>query len=113
MRSALATLAQAANSGRLGAELGRTVLGWQALATAGGDTAAVELGGDLHLVVVDVLAVGEAARELAARVLRAITHGVGTAIDGSDIPVRCDSVCIHSDTPNALDIARAVRAALT
>jgi UPF0271 protein len=50
---------------------------------------------------------------MAARVLRAITHGVGTAIDGSDIPVRCDSVCIHSDTPNALDIARAVRAALT
>lgn len=49
---------------------------------------------------------------MAARVMRAIRENVGTAIDGSDIPVRCDSVCIHSDTPNALDIARAVRAAL-
>jgi UPF0271 protein len=26
--------------------------------------------------------------------------------------VRCDSICIHSDTPNAIDIARAVRAAV-
>ena len=49
---------------------------------------------------------------MASRCLRAITDGTGTAIDGSDIPVRCDSICIHSDTPNALDIARAVRAAV-
>jgi UPF0271 protein len=49
---------------------------------------------------------------MAARCLRAITEGKGTATDGSDIPVRCDSICIHSDTPNALDIARAVRAAV-
>jgi len=34
-RTALATLAQAAAKGRLGEELGRTVLDWQALATAG------------------------------------------------------------------------------
>jgi UPF0271 protein len=26
--------------------------------------------------------------------------------------VRCDSICIHSDTPNAIDIARAVRKAV-
>jgi 5-oxoprolinase (ATP-hydrolysing) subunit A len=50
---------------------------------------------------------------MAARVVRAISHRVGTAIDGSDIPVRCETVCIHSDTPNALDIARAVRAAIS
>ena len=49
---------------------------------------------------------------MAARCLRAITEGRGVAIDGSDIAVRCDSICIHSDTPNALDIARAVRAAV-
>ena len=49
---------------------------------------------------------------MATRCLRAIIDGKGTAIDGSDIPVRCDSICIHSDTPNALDIARAVRAAV-
>lgn len=49
---------------------------------------------------------------MAARCVRAITEGKGTATDGSDIPVRCDSICIHSDTPNAIDIARAVRAAV-
>ena len=47
--------------------------------------------------------------EPSARCVRAITEGKGTATDGSDIPVRCDSICIHSDTPNAIDIARAVR----
>ncbi|MDP2738159.1 MAG: 5-oxoprolinase subunit PxpA [Pseudorhodobacter sp.] len=49
---------------------------------------------------------------MAARCLRAITEGKGTASDGSDIAVRCDSICIHSDTPNALDIARAVSTAV-
>lgn len=51
--------------------------------------------------------------EMAARCVRAITVGKGTATDGSDIDLRCESICIHSDTPNALDIARAVRAAIT
>ena len=50
--------------------------------------------------------------EMAARVLRAIAQGEGTATDGSHFPTRCDSICIHSDTPNALDIARVVRAAI-
>jgi UPF0271 protein len=26
--------------------------------------------------------------------------------------VRADSICVHSDTPNAIDVARAVRDAL-
>ena len=50
--------------------------------------------------------------EMAARVLRAIAQGEGTATDGSHFPTRCESICIHSDTPNALDIARMVRAAI-
>lgn len=49
---------------------------------------------------------------MAARVRRAMVENLGTATDGSDIPVRCETVCIHSDTPNAIDIARAVRAIL-
>jgi|GEM_PF-4921912 len=49
---------------------------------------------------------------MAARCLRAIAEGRGSAIDGSDIAVRCDTICIHFDTPNALDIARAVCTAL-
>ncbi|MGB5558527.1 MAG: LamB/YcsF family protein [Paracoccaceae bacterium] len=51
-------------------------------------------------------------QEMVRRCVRAITEGQGTATDGSSFPTRCDTICIHSDTPNALDIARAVRAAV-
>ncbi len=50
--------------------------------------------------------------QMAARCVRAITEGRGIATDGTSFPTRCDSICIHSDTPNAIDIARAVRAAV-
>ena len=33
-------------------------------------------------------------------------------LDGSIIPVRADTLCIHGDTPGAAEAARAVRAAL-
>jgi len=49
---------------------------------------------------------------MAARCLRAITEGKSTATDGSDFPVRCETICIHSDTPNAVQIAQAVRAVI-
>ena len=29
-----------------------------------------------------------------------------------DVAVRADSICVHSDTPNAVEVARAVRDAL-
>jgi 5-oxoprolinase (ATP-hydrolysing) subunit A len=35
-----------------------------------------------------------------------------TAIDGTKIVVRADTICIHGDTPGAADVARAIRAAL-
>lgn len=34
------------------------------------------------------------------------------ALDGSHVPLAADTICIHSDTPNALPIATAVAAAL-
>jgi 5-oxoprolinase (ATP-hydrolysing) subunit A len=48
----------------------------------------------------------------AERALRAVTEGVATAVDGTEIPVRADCVCVHSDTPNAVELATAVKAAL-
>ena len=51
-------------------------------------------------------------RQAAERSLRAVKEGKAKSIAGNDIPVRADSVCVHSDTPNAVDIAKAVRAAL-
>ncbi|MDD8024764.1 MAG: LamB/YcsF family protein [Paracoccaceae bacterium] len=48
--------------------------------------------------------------EMAARCVRAMRENLGTATDGSTFPTRCETICVHSDTPNAIDIARAVRA---
>ncbi len=44
----------------------------------------------------------------ANRCRRAIEHGMTTSVDGTDIPVRAESICIHSDTPNAIEVAQAV-----
>ncbi|GAA3337721.1 5-oxoprolinase subunit PxpA [Curtobacterium pusillum] len=50
---------------------------------------------------------------VAERVLRMVTEGVVTSVDGSDISVRADSVCVHGDSPDAVAMARAIRALLT
>lgn len=49
---------------------------------------------------------------VARRVLRMVTAGVVTAADGRDLAVHADTICIHGDTPGAVEIARMVRAAL-
>jgi UPF0271 protein len=38
--------------------------------------------------------------------------GVVTSHSGRDIPVRARSLCLHGDTPGAVDLARLVRARL-
>ncbi len=48
----------------------------------------------------------------AERVVAAVEEGAATSINGKTIPVRAETVCIHSDTPNAVEIAKAVRGAL-
>ncbi len=50
--------------------------------------------------------------EVAARVVRVATHGVVRAVDGSDVRLDVETVCVHSDTPGAVLLARDVRAAL-
>jgi 5-oxoprolinase (ATP-hydrolysing) subunit A len=47
--------------------------------------------------------------EAASRCLRAITEGKARSIHGRDVRVRADSICVHSDTPNAVEVAHAVR----
>ncbi|MCW0212174.1 MAG: 5-oxoprolinase subunit PxpA [Pseudonocardia sp.] len=44
--------------------------------------------------------------------LRAVTEGKASSVNGKELTVRADSVCVHSDTPNAVDLARAVHEAL-
>jgi 5-oxoprolinase (ATP-hydrolysing) subunit A len=50
--------------------------------------------------------------EVTARCRRAILEGKAKSINGRDVVVRADSICVHSDTPNAVEVARAVRDAL-
>ena len=49
------------------------------------------------------------AEQVAARMLRLATEGVVTAIDGSTVRVQADSICVHGDSPGAVDMARQVR----
>lgn len=49
---------------------------------------------------------------IAAKVLRACTEGLVQTVDGQDLAIDFDSVCIHSDTPGALQLVQATRAAL-
>ena len=44
----------------------------------------------------------------AARALRAVTDGLVRSIDGVEVPLRAQTLCIHSDTPNAPALAAAV-----
>jgi UPF0271 protein len=52
------------------------------------------------------------AEEAAGRVLRMLRDGVVRAIDGSDIPIDVDTICVHGDTPEAVQFAQSLRAAL-
>ena len=50
---------------------------------------------------------------VAERAVRMVTAGVVTSADGADVPVRLRSLCIHGDTPGAVELATAVREGLT
>jgi UPF0271 protein len=48
----------------------------------------------------------------AAKALRIVREGVVTSIDGAEVEMHADTLCLHGDNPHALGIARAVREAL-
>ena len=50
---------------------------------------------------------------IAARCVQLATTGQLTAADGSPVSIHPESICVHGDTPDAMSIARAVRAALS
>jgi 5-oxoprolinase (ATP-hydrolysing) subunit A len=49
---------------------------------------------------------------VAARALRMAADGVVDAVDGSPVLMPVQSVCVHGDTPGAVEMARAVRTSL-
>ena len=49
---------------------------------------------------------------VAERAVRMAVDGEVVAVDGSRVPLDVESVCVHGDTPGAVELARAVRRAL-
>ena len=50
---------------------------------------------------------------IARRVVRMVRDRAVVSVSGKSIKVQIDTVCIHGDTAGAVEIARAVRQALT
>ena len=46
--------------------------------------------------------------EMAERTLRGVTEGRVETVDGNDIEVAADSICVHSDTPGVVRVAEAI-----
>jgi UPF0271 protein len=49
---------------------------------------------------------------VAQRAVRMAERGTVFAVDGSEVACAVESLCVHGDTPGAVELARAVRAAL-
>ena len=47
--------------------------------------------------------------EVVERSLKMVTEGRATAITGEEVEVQADTLCLHGDTPGAVEMARAVR----
>jgi UPF0271 protein len=52
------------------------------------------------------------AQEIAQRIVRMVKDGVIRSIDGSDVAIDAQSICVHGDSPDAVAIARHLRAGL-
>ena len=50
--------------------------------------------------------------EAAPRVLRMLREGKVCSVDGVDVDVRAETVCLHGDNPEAVEFARALRSRL-
>ena len=71
----------------------------------------LDYGDDGGLIITREHAAVDPARA-AAICKRAVETGRVASVHGVDIPVRADIICVHSDTPNAVALATAVRAAV-
>ena len=72
----------------------------------------LDYGDDGYLIITrehDAVDPGRAAE----RCRRAVQDGVTQTVGGTDILVRADAICVHSDTPNAAEVAAAVKDAVT
>lgn len=50
--------------------------------------------------------------EATARVLRMLREGKVRSVDGGDVDLRAETICLHGDNPDAVEFARTLRTAL-
>lgn len=50
--------------------------------------------------------------EAVRRVIRMAKEGMVTAVDGTEVPIQADSVCVHGDSPRALAFVQKIHSAL-
>lgn len=50
---------------------------------------------------------------IAAKCVKACKEGTVTTVEGEEVEIAFESICFHSDTPGALEMGKAIRAALT
>ena len=50
--------------------------------------------------------------EVVERSLRMVTEGKATAITGGEVAIQADTLCLHGDTPGAVQMAKAIRTKL-
>jgi len=50
--------------------------------------------------------------EAVRRAVRMVREGVVADVEGEDIPLRADTICVHGDGPNAAELAKRLRAGL-
>ena len=50
--------------------------------------------------------------EAAKRVLRMLREGKVRSVEGDDVNVRAETICVHGDTPGAVEFARELRSQL-
>ena len=51
-------------------------------------------------------------REMGAKTVRLVREGKVRTVDGGDLSLEVESICVHGDAPNATEIAAAIREAL-
>jgi UPF0271 protein len=51
-------------------------------------------------------------KEAAERVLRMLREGKVRSVEGRDVDVRGETICVHGDTPGAVEFARELRSQL-
>ena len=85
----------------LGLRAGREIFADRALNTDGTLVSRSKEGSVIHDI-----------QEVVDRSLRMVTEGKAVAISGEVIEVEADSLCLHGDTPGAVDMAQALKQAL-